>query len=261
VIRGLLSDIHGVLYTHPRALPGSVDAVARLRAAGMPLVFVTNSTQFPKRHILGTLREAGVDLDPAQVLTSPEAAGAVLAAHGHRRVGWLCAPELAEDVPGVEPVRPGAAGRVDAVLVGDLREGFTFPVLNQAFRWLHDGAALVALARARFYQGPEGLLLDCGPFVALLEDAAQVAATVVGKPAPAFFAAALDRLGVPASDAAMIGDDLDFDVLPAMDLGLCGVLVKTGKYREDRYAAAARKPDRVAADLAEAADWVLGGAG
>jgi len=258
-VRGVLSDVHGVLYVHPEVIPGSADAVARLRASGLPFRFLTNSTQFPKRHILATLAGCGIELDAQELLTSPEAAGETLVADGHRRVGWLANPDLAEDLPGIEPVFPGDAGAsaVDAVLVGDLGDDFTYATLNRAFRWIHDGASLVALARNRYYAAADGLVLDSGPFVRLLEEATGVEATVTGKPAPAFFRAGLAALGTDPTETVMIGDDLEFDVLPAMDLGLTGILVRTGKYREEVFARAPRRPDRVAADLAGALDPLL----
>ena len=91
----------------------------------------------------------------------------------------------------------------------------------------------------------------------MLENAAGVEAVVAGKPAPAFFAAGLERLGVDAERAAMVGDDLRFDVLAAMDQGLTGIQVRTGKYREDAYRASERKADHCVADLAEAVTRIL----
>ena len=54
-----------------------------------------------------------------------------------------------------------------------------------------------------------------------------------GKPSAAFFELALGELGVSADHAAMVGDDVEADVAGAMDAGLAGILVTTGKYRED----------------------------
>ena len=259
MIRGLLSDVHGVLYVHPDALPGSVVAVRRLTEAGFPHLFITNSSLHPKSWILGSLREAGFTVASEHVLTAVEAAGDHLIERGYRRVGWLCAASLLEDVPGVEAVFPGGRhpGPVDVVLVGDLGPGFTYEVLNQAFRWLHEGARLVAVARNRYYQTGKGLVLDSGPFVRLLEYAGETEAWVVGKPSPAFFQAALRRLGFSPEDVVMVGDDLEADVLPAMELGLHGVLVRTGKFREHRYKAGEHRPDRLVANLAEAVEWIL----
>ena len=261
MIEGLLSDVHGVLYVYPRAIPGSVAAVARLRASGWPHVFLTNSSQHPKSWILQSLTEAGFEIAPEHVLTAVEAAGEHLRQAGHERIGWLCVPELTEDLGDLEAVSPHRPGPspVDAVLVGDMGSGFTYEVLNQAFRWLHDGAKLIAIARNRAYQTQEGLVLDSGPFVTLLEEAAEVRAEVAGKPSPAFFRTALAHLGVPSSKVAMVGDDLEADVLPAMKLGMQGILVRTGKFRESRYAAGNERANLLAADFAEAVNDLLGG--
>lgn len=259
MIEGLLSDVHGVLYVYPRAIPGSVDAVKRLEEAGFPHLFLTNSSQHPKSWILRSLAEAGFEIAPTHVLTAVEAAGEYLRACSLRRIGWLCVPELTEDLGDLEvisPLRPGNT-RVDAVLVGDMGAGFAYDVLNQAFRWLHEGARLIAIARNRAYQSQDGLVLDSGPFVTLLEDAAEVQAFVAGKPSETFFRTALQHLGLSPSSVAMVGDDLEADVLPAMKLGMEGILVRTGKFREDRYRTGGRQADQLADDLAQVVDRFL----
>jgi HAD superfamily hydrolase (TIGR01458 family) len=116
---------------------------------------------------------------------------------------------------------------------------------------LIDGAELVALQRNRMWLRPDGLSLDVGPFVAALEYAADVEAVVVGKPARAFFALALTQLGAEPADAAMVGDDVESDVLGAMRAGLRGVLVRTGKYRDATARRADPQPDAVIDSIAD----------
>ena len=261
MIRGLLCDVHGVLYVYPEAIAGSPEAVRRLKEHEFPHLFLTNSSLHPKSWILQSLRETGFEIEPDRLMTAVEAAGDFLADAGVHRVGWLCQPGLSEDLPGFEAVSPEDPdpGPVDVVLVGDIGSRFTYETLNQAFRWLHDGAKLVAIARNRFYQSQNGLVLDSGPFVALLENAAGTKAHVVGKPSRAFFESGLRRLGVVAAQTAMVGDDLEGDVLPAMELGVRGIQVRTGKFREGEHAAGGKTVDMVVADLARAVDVVLAG--
>lgn len=261
MIRGLLCDVHGVLYVYPRAVSGSPEAVRRLAERSFPHLFLTNSSLHPKSWILQSLHEAGFEIEPHRLMTAVEAAGDYLAGRGMRRVGWLCQPGLSEDLPDVEAVSPEDAdsGPVDVVLVGDIGARFTYETLNRAFRWLHDGAELVAVARNRYYQTQDGLVLDSGPFVALLEYAAGTKAHVVGKPSLAFFESGLRRLGIPAAETVMVGDDLEGDVLPAMELGIRGVQVRTGKFREGESVTGGRTADVVVDDLARAVDIVLSG--
>jgi ribonucleotide monophosphatase NagD (HAD superfamily) len=101
------------------------------------------------------------------------------------------------------------------------------------------------------------LRLDIGPFVAGLEYATGKTADVAGKPSPAFFRSALEAAGVSADEAVMVGDDIRGDIGGAQQLGIGGVLVRTGKYREDDVAASGVTSDRVIYSVADLAD-VLG---
>lgn len=223
-VRCVLLDIGGVLYIGDDPLPGASGALARLRDAGMPLRFLTNTTSTPKRKVLEKLDRMGFGIATEELLAPAAVARSWL--EERRLSPWLLSsPELAEDFEGLD----GDAGL--AVVVGDAGTGFTYQRLNEAFRLLMDGAPLVALGRNRYFRKPDGLTLDAGPFVAALEYAAGVEATVLGKPAPAFFAAALASAGCTPGEAVMIGDDREADVNGAVAAGLHGILVRTGKYR------------------------------
>ena len=220
--RGVLLDIGGVLYVGEAPIAGAAEALDRLRRAGLPLRFITNTTSSPRRAVLERLVRLGFEIAPEELFTPAAAARDWLAKR--RLTPWLLVAEpLLEDFPAtVEPP--------DAVVIGDAGAGFTYERLNEAFRLIMDGAPLIALARNRYFMQPDGLTLDAGAFVAALEYAAQVEATVLGKPAPDFFAAALASMGCTAKQAVMVGDDWESDVNGAVEAGLGGILVKTGKY-------------------------------
>jgi ribonucleotide monophosphatase NagD (HAD superfamily) len=76
------------------------------------------------------------------------------------------------------------------------------------------------------------LRLDAGAFVRALEYAAGTTAVVLGKPDREFYGLAVRMLGVAASEAVMVGDDVWADVQGAQHAGLAGVLVRTGKFRD-----------------------------
>jgi ribonucleotide monophosphatase NagD (HAD superfamily) len=78
-----------------------------------------------------------------------------------------------------------------------------------------------------------------------IEQAAETAAEVVGKPCAPFFAAALAHLGADAADILMVGDDIEIDVLAAQRQGLTGAPVKTGKYLPATHRSATGTPDHV----------------
>src|SRR5581483_12387667 len=109
-----------------------------------------------------------------------------------------------------------------------------YRTLNRAFRLLQHNpeARLVALGMTRYWQTSEGLSLDVAPFVAALEHATGRKALVLGNPAPEFFKAAANKLGLAAGSVLMIGDDIHADIAGAQAAGLQGCLVRTGKFRE-----------------------------
>lgn len=245
----VLLDIDGVLHVGDDAIPGAADVLDGLRAAATPFRLVTNTTSRSRRGVVERLRDIGLDVREEDVLTPAALAVAHCRAAGHDRVALLVADALREDLAGLTEPRDGEA--VDAVIVGDLGEGFTYDRLNGAFRRLMDGAALVALQRNRYWQREDGLTLDAGGFVVALEYASGVEATVVGKPSTAFFAAALAELGADAARTVMVGDDVEGDVGGAQDAGLAGVLVRTGKFREDAVAASGIAPARTIDSIAD----------
>jgi ribonucleotide monophosphatase NagD (HAD superfamily) len=96
-------------------------------------------------------------------------------------------------------------------------------------RTINEGAPLVAMQRNRWWPTADGPSLDAGMFVAGLEYAARVQATVIGKPSPAISRGACLLLGVEPADAMMVGDDLKSDLPPAPEIGMRTCLVRTGK--------------------------------
>ena len=228
-VEGLLLDLSGVIYVQDEAVPGAAEALERLRADGIPIRLVTNTTMRPARSIMERLERLGIEADPAELITPATLAKRRCEEAGYGSVALVVLDELREDLEGLEE----AGDSVDAVIVGDLGEAWDYDVLNRAFRRLMDGAELIALQKNRYWETSEGLSLDAGPFVASLEYATGREAEVMGKPSPAFFELALGEIGVSADRAAMVGDDVEADVGGAMDAGLAGILVRTGKYRED----------------------------
>ena len=111
---------------------------------------------------------------------------------------------------------------------------YNFDLLNSAFVSVKAGARLVALQKNRFWRTERGPAMDAGAWVAAVEYAAEVEAELIGKPNRAYFETALDDLGLPADQVAMIGDDTHTDILGARAVGAKTILVKTGKYVFDQ---------------------------
>src|SRR5579885_158580 len=251
----ILLDVDGVLHVSGEPIPGAVDAVRRLRSAGHRLRFVTNSTTMSRRQLGELLRGMGFALDDEELQTTGRVAARVLAG---KRVLALTMPGLLDDLEGLELIGINA----DAVLIGGCDEGeepgrvFSYLNLNRAFLELEAGAELYCLHKNRWWQTQDGPKLDAGAFVAGLEYAADVEATVLGKPSHEYFAAALEALDADPELAWMVGDDVEGDIRGAQRHGMRTVLVRTGKFRPDEVESSGVVADGILSSIAQLPDWL-----
>jgi HAD superfamily hydrolase (TIGR01458 family) len=226
-VDGVLLDIDGVLTVSWRALPGAVETVNWLRSRRAPFRLLTNTTTHTCEDLAGKLRGAGIAVEPTEIITAVVGTATYLRTHrAGSRVFLLTDGDARDDMHGIRFVED----EPDIVVIGGACDDFSYGNLNRVFRMLAGGAELVGMHRNLYWRTIDGLTLDGGAYIAGLEQAASVTATICGKPAPAFFEAALEDLGVPANRAAMVGDDVVNDVLGAQAVGITGVLVRTGKY-------------------------------
>lgn len=230
-----------------------------LRDRGVPFRFVTNITRMPKSSILSRLRRDGIPVAEHEVITALVAGAVTLTEMGAGLVAPFVSPETLGDLEGFElcgGTSQEPARQPDAVLLGDLGRGWSVELLNEAFRYVLEGAKLVALQKNRFWMGPQGREMDAGPFVAAIEYASGSEAVICGKPRKQFFDAALKSMGIELNESgddlpAMIGDDLWGDVSGAQEAGLQGWLVRTGKFRQADLETSGVKPDRVLDSIAD----------
>jgi len=229
--------------------------VRRLRADGHRIRFVSNTTTRSRAQIGDQLRAMGIEVYDDELQTTGAVAARVLAG---KRVLALTMPGLLDDLEGLQLV----GMNVDAVLLGGADEGeetgrvFSYLNLNRAFHELEAGAELYCLHKNRWWQTAEGARLDAGAFVAGLEYAADIEATVLGKPSNAYFAAALDALNAEAGLTWMVGDDLETDIVGAHKHGMKTLLVRTGKFRPDDVERSPVQPDGIVSSIAQLPDWL-----
>ena len=252
-VAAYLLDVDGTLLTESGAIPGAGAAIERLRQRGVPFRILTNITRRSRRSVVQRLGDVGVDVSVGEVFTAVHAAVGWLKRRDIRVVTPFVAEDALEDVADFDLVG-GTSGRPapntpEVVLVGDIGDRWSHQLLNEAFRYVMDGARLLVLQRGRYWLGPAGLEIDAGSYVAALEYATDTTAVVCGKPNVEFFEEAVADLGSRA--VIMVGDDLTADIQGAQRAGLQGWLVRTGKFRQDVLDASDIVPDRVIASVAE----------
>ena len=197
----------------------------------------------------------GFDLTEDELQTPARAAARELRG---KRVFALVMSGVVPDLDGLELVGEGA----EAVLVGGCDETvepnqvFRYMNLARAFAEIQLGAELYCLHKNRWWQTARGPLLDAGAFVAGLEFATGVEAVVVGKPSPAYFAAALEALGAEPERTWLVGDDPESDIRAAQLFGMQTALVRTGKFRPDALDGIELTPDVVLSSVADLPAWL-----
>jgi HAD superfamily hydrolase (TIGR01450 family) len=261
---GLLIDLDGVVWIGREPIPGSVEALAALRAAGKRVVFVTNNPGRPPAAYAERLRSLGVEVGEEQIVT----AGMVAA-----RLAAEAAGGAGAFVIGAEPLRQMIAARGLALLNGDEagaggvvvvsgHRGFDYDELLAAKRALDAGAALIATSRDPTLPMPGGEWPGTGSILAAVETASGRSAEIAGKPERHLFEMALEAFfrGSTSTNAldteprnrrvAMVGDRLSSDIAGGRRAGLSTVLVRSGTGSEDA-AGGEPRPDHVVDDLAD----------
>lgn len=250
--RALLIDLGGVIYQGDSLIDGAADVVAWLRDRAIPHRFLTNTTSRDRQSLVDKLQRLGIEVQREHLLTPAVAAARWLDDRGLRRLALYVTDNLRREFAAFTAVDR----QPEAVIIGDLGDGWDFATLNRAFRQLmgEPRPALIALGMSRYWQADDGLRLDTAPFVVALAHASGLEPTVLGKPARPFFQAGADAMHTAMTDTVMIGDDLHADVGGARDAGLIGVLVRTGKY-QGRDADAEVTPDVVLDSIAGLPRW------
>ena len=252
-VDGLLLDIDGVLAVSWEPLPGSIEAMARLRRSYVPFRLITNTTTHTRRDLAATLQEAGFDVAWDEIVTTVVATASHLRSHHPGEKAFVLTDgDARQDLAGVDLA--DSPEDADVIVLGGACEDFTYPMINRIFRRLMRGASLVGMHRNLYWKTADGWELDGGAYIAGLEEAAGARAAICGKPARPYFEAVLAELEVPAERAAMVGDDIVNDVFGAQAAGLTGVLVRTGKFRSDDLAKGSA--DVVLDSFADVPDWL-----
>ena len=250
---GYALDLDGTVYLGEELLPGAARAVARIRAAGAGVVFLTNNPLRSAASYARRLTALGIAAGEAEVVTPLGVLTAYLAArHPGAPVLTIAEPLLDQtlEAAGIEVTAdPARAG----VVVVSFDRGFSYDKLLRAYRAVrHFGAAIVATNPDPFCPTPDGGLPDCAAMLAAVEACTGARAeAVLGKPGEHMAAELLRRLAVPASEVAVVGDRILTDVALSRALGMISVLVLSGATSADELASSPVRPDYVIAGIGQ----------
>jgi glycerol-1-phosphatase len=257
---GLIVDLDGVVWVGAEPIPGSVAALAELRARGVRLVFLTNDPRGSRVDYVERLTGIGVQATEAEIVTSGSAlASYVRDKEGSGKTAYVIgsAPLKAElQRVGLRLLAGEAGPQAEIVAVGG-HEGFNYQELLIASQAIRRGATFYAAGRDATFPMPDGPWPATGAVLAAVETAAGRAATIVGKPEPFIFEIARSILA-GCRRVAVVGDRLDADIAGGRRAGLTTILVLTGSSSRDDLATVDLQPDVMLPDLASLVEMRAG---
>ena len=250
-MKNVVCDLDGVVYRGETLIDSADEGLRRLVAAGVDVLFATNnSTRTPEEVAAKILRVTGVDVAPDQIVTSSQAATAVVSpSDGPVFVVGEKGIVEAFRSAGMELTKASSSAGV--VVVGLCRD-LSYSVLSDVANAIRNGARFVATNADPTYPTANGLEPGAGAIVAAIAAASGVGPEIVGKPHSAMRSLIRAKLG---SDVWVIGDRIDTDMEMAVgEPAWKSILVMTGVTTVDDKT----QRDYVAGDLNGAVDLVLG---
>jgi 4-nitrophenyl phosphatase len=260
--KAFIFDMDGVLYRGKTPLPGVQDLFNALTVRGIRFLLATNNSMATPAAYVKRMAEMGVDVTEADVQTSATATRDFLLGElrPDARILTIGMPALDEQIfsgTDFQPAASNVSDHVDAVVAGlDLE--FTYEKLHRAMQAILDGARFVATNADATLPIEGGVQPGAGSIVAAIATASQTQPIVVGKPETLMMLKGIERLGVNAEEAVMVGDRLDTDILSGHRAGLRTALVLTGVSQRGDLASAEVLPDFVFTDLPALTQAIVG---
>jgi HAD superfamily hydrolase (TIGR01450 family) len=256
-VRTVLCDLDGVIWLAHQPIPGSVEAVSALQAAGIEVLFVTNNSTSPPTAVEEVLASIGI-YAPGAVLGSAEAAASMLTPGEQVLVcGERGIFEAVERVGaiGLRTNDPSCVERCDTVVVG-LDRQFTYQTLERVSAAIRRGARFIATNDDATYPTTQGVIPGAGSLVAAVIAASGVRPQLAGKPHQPMADLVFRRTASLPDQILMVGDRLSTDGLFARTLGCAFAWVRSGVPSDMNDGA--QVPIAIAADdLSEVASALL----
>ena len=224
--KGYICDMDGVIYHGNKLLPGVVEFVNWLQQEDKRFLFLTNNSGKAPKELQRKLSRMGLDIGEDHFYTSAQAT----------------ATFLSQQCPGATAFVIGDAGLTNAlyekgitindvdpdyVVIGET-VNYNFENISIATKLVERGARLIGTNSDLTCPVENGIVPACRALMAPIEMTTGKKPYYIGKPNPLMMRTALKILGIHTSEAAMIGDRMDTDIIAGIESGMDSVLVLSG---------------------------------
>ncbi|MBY8984976.1 MAG: HAD-IIA family hydrolase [Candidatus Lokiarchaeota archaeon] len=227
-IKGILTDIDGTLYFKGKPIPGAIETLSKLRKKGLKFLFLTNTDSKSPLTILNILKDYGFDIDKDEIFTPIIALKEFLSENPSKKSFFVTTSEVEKEFQEFPKVY--GTEIPEFVIIGDFHDNWDVNRLNEAFKYVIKGAKLLGTQGNKYYLDRDGKpVIDTGSFVKMIAYAANVDPKIFGKPSKEYFLQALRRINLEPDQVLVVGDDPESDIHGAINAGIKGILVRTGK--------------------------------
>lgn len=227
-IKGILSDIDGTLYFKGAPVPGTIDAINKLRDLGIKLLFFTNTDSKTPKTVLKILKDYGFTIHEEEIYTPIIALKEFLSKYPNKKSYFVTTREVEQEFQNFPQVEGTKVP--DFVIIGDFHDNWDVHRINKAFKYVFKGAKLLGTQGNKYYLDRNGEpIIDTGSFVQMIASATNVTPKIFGKPSKEYFLQALEKINLSADKVFVIGDDIESDIQGANNAGIKAILVKSGK--------------------------------
>ena len=226
--QGIIFDIEGVLVFQGKAYPGAAELLDLLREKGITIRILSNSTLQSRKSYAQKLTDMGFTIYESEVVTASFATARYLKTLHPKSCWVMLKGEGLEEFNSLDHDSEDP----EYIVMGDFREGFNFQNMNKALRLLQGGAKLMVMIPEIVDHSMGGAELTVGAYGKMLEEAANIKATYIGKPSKYVFDMTFETMDIEKDRILMVGDKIATDVVGAKKIGIRSALVKTGEFKE-----------------------------
>src|SRR5699024_7600809 len=242
----ILFDIEGTLYTRNGVIEDAIELVNNLKQK-YTIRFITNTDSKSQFSVYAHLKKLGFNIQLHEVYTPSR----MLHTYLLDRITsayFLTSQEIKDEFKQKGQLLEDYHHTIypSHVVMGDIKEVLDYHSINTAFRYVEKGAQLIVLQEGLFYLTGHEINIDTGSFAKMFSDQAEENKILVGKPSPIFLSAIMDELNISdKKDFLIVGDDIFSDITMGNQFGIETVLVKTGKYEQQKELSSSIQPNYI----------------
>lgn len=251
-VKGLIIDLDGVLWRGNRPCKGAGYFLNVLDEKNINYVVATNNPWYPPQGFAKKAKTMGIHITPSKIITSLTVTVDYIKEHYPKgtRVHVVSEPALKREIK-----KAGfrlSDENVEVVVVS-MDRSLTYETLKKASLLIREGALFIGTNPDPFYPDEEGLLPGAGAIVLTIAASTEREPLIMGKPERYIYDAALDRLNLPKTQVAVVGDSLTSDIKGGNQIGIDTILVLTGITTQQDLERYTIKPNYVYPSLLELA--------